>query len=123
VTPEQFDLACHAQGKSYEMLAWQSHQYAHFRFTGKFAEKSLIWDAHLYTLAYYFSQVVESSQPLRVRQFIEVGELTPSGRRIDIGLNLPVIDEPAIVKTMIMVRQYKGLASGRYEYGETINVS
>lgn len=105
------------------MVACQSHQYAHFRFTGNFAQKSLIWDAHLYTLAYYFNQVVESSQPHRVRQFIHVGELTPAGRRIEIGLNLSVIDEPTIVKTMIMVRQYKRLASGRYEYGETVNVS
>jgi hypothetical protein len=123
VTPEQFDLACQAQGKSYEMLTWHAHQYAHFRFTGEFAEKSLIWDAHLYTLAYYFNTVVESSQPHRARQFIDVGELTPSGRCIHIGLNLPEIDEPAIIKTMIMVRQYKRLASGRYEYGETVDVS
>ena len=123
MTPEQFELACQAQGKTHEMVAWPSNQYAHFRFTGNFAQKSLIWDAHLYTLAYYFNQVVESSQPHQVRQFIDVGELTPAGRQIEIGLNLPVIDEPAIVKTMIMVRQYKRLASGRYEYGETVNVS
>ena len=123
MTPEQFETACQAQGKTYEMVAWQSDQYAHFRFTGNFEQKSLIWDAHLYTLAYYFNQVVVSSQPHRVRQFINVGEITPSGRRLEIGLNLPRIDEPAIVKTMIMVRQYKRLASGRYEYGETVNVS
>ena len=122
VTPEQFESVCLSEGKTFQQLDTCEDQYAHFRFTGIFAQKSLIWDAHLYTLAYYFNRVVESSQPHRVKQFIEVGEHTCNGRRIDIGLHLPVIDEPAIIKTMIMIRQYKRLASGRYEYGEIVSV-
>ena len=123
MNPEEFDATCQAQGKSYELVATEGDFYAHFRFTGKFTQIPVIWDAHLYTLAYYFNQVVESSQPHPARQFIDVGKLTKFGRRIDIALNIQAIDEPAIVKTMIMVRQYKRLASGRYEYGETVNVS
>lgn len=121
--PEQFDNSSQIQGKTYELIGIDGTQHAHFRFSGNFAQKTVIWDAHLYTLAYYFNQVVKSSQPQSARQFIEVGELTESGRRIQIALNVPVIDESTIVKTIIMVRQYKRLASGRYEYGETIKVS
>jgi len=123
VNPEEFDKNRRACGERYQLIDTDSDQYAHFCFTGNFQQKPVVWDAHLYTLAYYFKQVVVSSQPHPARQFIEVGELTDTGRFISIGLNLPAIDEPAIIKTMIMVRQYKRLASGRYEYGETINLS
>jgi hypothetical protein len=123
VTPDEFDAQCRAMGKSYQIIAAPNNRYTHFRFTGIFLQQNVIWDAHLYTLAYYCTEVVETSRPLQARQFIEVGELAPSGRIIRIGLNLPVIDEPAITKTMIMVRQYKRLASGHYEYGEIINLT
>ena len=122
MNPEEFENHWRKQGKPYELISLDDTDHAHFRFTGNFAQKAVIWDAYLYTLAYYFNQVVESSQPRPARQFIDVGELTEFGRRIDIALNVPVIDEPAIAKTIIMVRQYKRLASGRYEYGETIKV-
>jgi hypothetical protein len=123
VEPEEFEAYCLAKGKPYELINPGRDQYAHFRFSGKFLQQSVIWDAHLYTLAYYFNEVVETSQPHQARQFIEVGEPSSSGRIIRIALSLPVIDEPAIIKTMIMIRQYKRLASGHYEYGETINLA
>ena len=121
--PEEFAAYCLAKGKPYELLNTGSDQYAHFRFSGNFLQQPVIWDAHLYTLAYYFNEVVETSQPLQARQFIEVGELNSSGRVIRIALNLPMIDEPAIIKTIIMIRQYKRLASGHYEYGEMIKLA
>jgi len=123
VNPEEFDKHCLAQGKSYEPVGHIGNQYTHFRFSGKFLQQPVIWDAHLYTLAYYMNEVLRTSRPHRARQFIDVGELSTSGRIIRIALNLPVIDEPAIIKTMIMIRQYKRLASGRYEYGETIKLT
>lgn len=96
---------------------------AHFRFVGDFMGKPTIWDAHLYTLAYYVYEVAEISQPgSSIRPFIHVGDVDKMGRKIEIGLNLLSIDEPAIIKTMIMVRQYKRLAIGRHNFGETISV-
>ena len=123
MNPEEFATHLLAQGKSYQLIKCERDQYAHFRFCGKFLQQDVIWDAHLYTLAYYFNKVVETCRPPQVRQFIDVGELTATGRCIRIALHLPAIDEPAIIKTMIMVRQYKRLASGHYEYGETINLA
>ena len=97
----------------------KSHQ--RVRFEGCFANQPLIWDAHIYTLTYYFRQVKKLS-PARIhrRAFFEVGDLNEHGRKIEIGLHLPYLDVPSLKKTMIMVRQYKRLALGRYEYGETI---
>lgn len=109
--------------RDFESLSRLNGKYVHFRFVGDFMGESIIWDVHLYTLAYYVNEVAENSQPgTSIRQFIHVGDMDKAGRKIEIGLNLLHIDEPAIRKTMIMVRQYKRLAIGRHEYGETISV-
>ncbi len=123
MTPEEFDQQCRQTGKDWQLIDLRDGHYARFRFSGKFEEKPLIWDAHLFTLAYYFNNVVETGQHQQTaRQFIDVGQVDDFGRRITIALNIPEINEPAIAKTIIMVRQYKRLASGRYEYGETVRV-
>ena len=110
-------------GQEYECLRLVGNGMAHFRFIGNFEGENTIWDAHLYTLAYYVEKVAELSQPdASHRQFIDVGEMSEMGRKLEIGLNLPKIDEAAILKTMIMVRQYKKLHCGRHEYGEKISV-
>ena len=97
--------------------------YVRFRFRGSLEGKEVVWDAHLYTLAYYVKEVVRPSRPgSSVRQFIHVGDVGKTGRKIEIGLNLPGVDEAAIHKTIIMIRQYKRLSYGRHEYGETISV-
>lgn len=123
MTPEEFDRQCRAEGKDYRLLEKRDNEYAHFQFTGIFEGNSLIWDAQLYTLAYYFNKVVEAGQsPREVRQFIDVGEAFGDMRHIRIALNLQAIDAPAISKTMIMIRQYKRLLRGRYEYGDSIRL-
>jgi len=107
----------------YESLTTLNSGYVRFRFIGEFMGKSIIWDAHLYTLAYYVYEVANLSHAnASIRQFIHVRDESKMGRKIEIGLNLSLIDEPAIVKTMIMVRQYKRLTNGLHEYGETISV-
>ena len=109
--------------QEYECLGPVGNGMAHFRFIGNFEGEATIWDAHLYTLAYYVKKVAEISQPdASLRQFIYIGEMSEVGRELEIGLNLPKIDEAAILKTMIMVRQYKRLHRGRHEYGEKISV-
>jgi len=41
---------------------------------------------------------------------------TFTGRRV--VLDIPRIDEPAILRTIIMIRNYKRLYPGRHEFGE-----
>jgi hypothetical protein len=102
---------------SYELVEKNSDQHCKFRFTGKFLGSDVIWDAELVTLAFYASKTGMQ----RLQQFIDVGEDGEHGRSITIALNLPTIDEPAILKTIIMVRQYKRLLTGRHAYGEFIS--
>jgi hypothetical protein len=101
----------------YEIVEKTSDQHCNFRFAGKFLGEDVIWDARLITLAYYARETGKR----RLQQFIEVGESCEHGRRITIALNLPGIDEPAILKTTVMIRQYKRLSSGHHAYGEFIS--
>lgn len=119
----QFELQRQKAGLDYDMLSPMGQSYAHFRFIGHFRSAPTIWDAHLYSLAYYFKEIRPSASATQpVRQFILVGDESDTGRKITIGLNLPIIDKPVIMKTMIMIRQYKRLRYGCYEYGELITI-
>lgn len=106
--------------QDYELLSTLPGPFAHFRFTGVFEQKTTIWDASIYSLdAYYKNNASAITSHTIRRPFIEVGELTQQGRRIIIGLALDKIEQSTIIKTMIMIRQYKRLRAGKHEFGET----
>lgn len=114
--PTEFEQQLASQQRKFELLSPLGEQYCHIRFTGPFKGELIIWDAYLQSLAYYLKTQI--NQAPATRQFIEVGEPGEYGRQIRIGLNLTIIDEPAILKTLVMIRQYKLLAPGRHEFGE-----
>jgi hypothetical protein len=116
--PGEFEQHLAKQQQRYELLLPLGGDHCHLRFSGPYQGKLVIWDAYLQTLAYYVRNRAPAD-PL-ARQFIEVGDEGPQGRLIRIGLNLPKIDEPVVLKTLIMVRQYKRLALGRHEFGEWV---
>ena len=49
--------------------------------------------------------------------YIEIRDGSESVFQIQVGLDLPIIDEQVIRKTIIMIRNYKRLAIGRIEFG------
>ena len=103
----------------YELLSSVPGPFAHVRFTGVFEHKNTIWDAYIYSLAAYAKHNISVvTAPGAMRPFIDVGEMTPQGRHIIIGLALDKIEQSTIIKTMIMIRQYKRLSAGRHEFGE-----
>lgn len=75
------------------------------RFQGRFENRDVTWEATV--------QCVPVSEP----QFIDVGEPAGDCRPIAIGLHVEQIDEAVLHKTVIMIRQYKGLQRGRYRFG------
>lgn len=96
--------------------------HVHVRFTGPFQGRQIIWDTRIVTLE-YVSRELQSGQsrgdrPV-LRQFIEVGSAANGTRMLRIGLNVERIDEPVILKAIIMIRQYKLLREGCHEYGQT----
>jgi hypothetical protein len=94
------------------------------RFAGRFYGRPVRWDAEILTLNERRRRLQAAGEvsggELTLRQFIEIGEETAEGRRLTVGLNLPAIDEPAVRKTMVMIRNYKRLRCGRHDYGEPV---
>ncbi len=116
--PIEFEQQLASHRQKFELLSPLGESCCHIRFTGPFQGKLVLWDAYLQTLSYY---VRNQPSPLEsARQFIEVDDVSELGRLIRIGLNVSIIDEPVILKSLIMIRQYKRLAPGRHEYGEVL---
>ncbi len=86
-------------------------------FSGPFQGEIVIWDATFISLA--TRQAGEKPDDLR-RNFIDIGDHTAHGIALTVGLNVACFDLPTIRKAMLMVRQYKRLARGRYEFGPPI---
>ncbi|HEY5604222.1 MAG TPA: hypothetical protein VIM41_14055 [Gammaproteobacteria bacterium] len=73
-------------------------------FTGWFESRAVVWLAAIRCL------------PPGAQQYIDVQVDNPAYPRIDIGLPLTAINVPDILKTIMLVRQYKNLHRGRHEF-------
>ncbi|HSH29841.1 MAG TPA: hypothetical protein VK971_08035 [Thiohalobacter sp.] len=89
----------------YRLRAPPGETEARFEFIGRFDQCAVIWEACLRALG--------SGQR---DQFIEIGPAAGERRRLTVGLALDRIDPPAILKTVIMIRNYKRLREGRHEW-------
>jgi len=93
---------------------------ASISFLGPFQGQVILWNMTLSTLAHLQTDdsgnnSVEAG--LVKRPFIEIKDGQEGVFQIEVGLDLPLIDEPVIRKTIIMIRNYKLLAIGRIEFG------
>ena len=90
-------------------------------FIGVFHGQSVLWQMTLATLGHWTiagSKVhLNAESKLFNQPFIEIDEGQEGVFPIRVGLNLDLIDEPVIKKTIIMVRNYKRLALGRSGFG------
>ena len=86
---------------------------AHIQFPGKFNNNNVTWDAKIYTLK---SLATTAKQGLK--QFIDITNQDNEKLSISIALNVNKISTPEILKTIIMINNYKNLKVGRHEYGE-----
>jgi hypothetical protein len=84
--------------------------------------KPVNWNAHIMTLSWYVKNRPDCLSDT-IKQFIKI---TPSEENGDfalkIGLATVRIDHPAILKTIIMIQNYKRLRIGRHEYGEPVRI-
>ncbi len=90
-------------------------------FLGPFHGKIVLWDMTLVTLQYHrptaSSDVVVKKSEAIICPYIEIKEKGEGAYLLKVGLDVEIIDEPAIKKTIIMMRNYKRLAVGRIEFG------
>ena len=140
---QPYPLACAIHGTHFTLLAPLEPGQVHFTFTGRqppwmaeaqsvmstlrektqeqffhFQNQDIVWDTTLVTLAHYRTMQPESAQTSACSAFMEIGDETACGRAIRVALEIPRIDEPVILRTIIMIRQYKGLRPGRHVFGE-----
>jgi hypothetical protein len=115
---QAYPLARELHGICYTLLAAPDSGQAHFTFSGRFQNREIVWDASLLTLARYHSGQPAASQPVVRSAFLDIGSAGAHGRAIRIALDIDQIDEPAILRSIIMIRNYKRLRPGRHEFGE-----
>lgn len=113
------------QGNRYLALSPIDQPRVRICFPGQIEGREIIWDADFRTLRYEYEQVrAENTAPAStIRQYIHIhpaqGERVP----IIVALNVPQFDEPAILKTLIMIHNYKRLRLGRHEFGQPAHFS
>jgi hypothetical protein len=113
---EDFRLALAKCGADYITVSPSDGNSAHIRFLGMFEDSPVIWDATVVALARGHSeQGCDNAVPQR--QYLEIAPQGPSLRRIRVGLNVAAIDAAVLLKTIIMVRKYKRLHTGRHDLG------
>jgi len=90
----------------------------HIHFPGQFNNNKIIWDATIQTLE---SIELDKSEK-GIKQFIHIidngNDVNNDIKSISIGLNVKSISKPEILKTIIMITNYKDLRIGRHEYGK-----
>ncbi len=124
-SPHELERLLQQQGRRYQALSPINGPEVHIRFPGRFQDQAIIWDAHLLTLQRVYEQMAAETDTSSVtcRQFIEISAGNDDLVPITVALNVPQFDEPAILKTMIMIHNYKRLRLGRHEFGEPVRFS
>ena len=99
----RFKAELAASGADYQCLTPLDARAVRLRFIGRFRGQEVVWDAELLALG-------EDA----AAQFIEIGAPGPQGVALRVGLRRDSIDRPTLLKTLIMVRNYKRLRPGRH---------
>ena len=115
MSPTSFPQTLERHGIRYSLLDSPEPDRARFAFTGSFAGCETLWDTTLVTLRRHLAG--SACDPVAARPFLEIGADTGHGRPLTVALDIAVVDEPAILRTIIMLRQYKRLRVGRFEFG------
>ena len=117
MAPADYPCRRTLRGIRFTLLQPVLPEQARFAFAGPFAGEETIWDATLLTLDAWHQLQPPATDPVQRHAFIEVGAATAQGRGVRIVLDIPAIDEAVILRTIIMLRQYKRLRIGQHEFG------
>ena len=111
----------------YKLQQRHSADHVEVEFSGTLHNQPVTWHAHIRTLHDYCLHELTSSREhdsntsgiIHIQPFIDIS-IENNIHRLTVALNLPVIDDAAILRTIIMIRQYKRLKPGRHQYGDII---
>lgn len=118
----QSPLTNHQRQFNYTALSPLGGQTAHIQFKGLFQGQEVLWDTRLITLQEIHRQDMSTGKyqevdSISLLQFIEINEKSAAEFALTVGIDVPAIDAPTVLKTIIMIHNYKRLRRGRHEYG------
>ena len=87
---------------------------ARLEFTGAFEGIDTTWDATVWPLGDYPDPLPCEGD---AQQFMDIGNTDHGVTPITIGLNIPELDDRALLMALIMVRKYKRLRRGLICFG------
>lgn len=108
---EHLRTALRAAQADYALLSPLPGTLAHARFIGPFAGRDVLWDMQLMTLARY-AQMYGRPTAEGLRGLMHIAPGSEHAYRLEVALNVPLIDEPSLRKTIVMMRNYKQLRLG-----------
>lgn len=124
VTLNRFKKSCAKSGQTYIISGKAPALRVKLQFTGKLNSEEVLWDAEFQTLAsYHNEQLAGQSEKQRAREvysFLEIQEPSKQVAKLHVVLATPLIDEPTIKKTIIMIRCYKRLKIGKHVFGKNL---
>lgn len=109
-----FPRTVERHGIRYTLLEAPTPNRARFTFTGPFESEEVTWDTTLLALPGASPMDPDSPRP----DYIDVGETGELGRRLTVALAVTAIDDAVILRTIIMIRQYRRLHHGRHGFSQ-----
>jgi len=85
----------------------------YLQFEGVLEGVAVVWHACVQTVKEYSKNSLVDEDP---KQFINI-EKKDGLYKLEVALNIKQIDQPALERTIIMIRKYKRLSVGYHEYG------
>ena len=116
----QVELA--SRGSEYLLLSPLPDSVADVRFIGRFDGRDVVWEMRLYTLDRYAIERgnAPAAPDVRPRGLMVIEPLAGQTMRVEVALRLPEIGEPAVRKTIVMLRNYRRLRPGLRTWGDAV---
>jgi hypothetical protein len=108
---EQVRAALAANGADFVLLSNLPDTRAHVRFLGRFEGRAVLWDMQLYTLERYEQERGKVGDSA-LRGLMQIAPVSENVYQLEVALNVPLLDEPALKKTIVMMRNYRQLHLG-----------
>jgi len=117
---EQLRATLAANAEDFVLLSTLPDTAAHAQFIGRFEGRDVVWDMHLYTLQRYWQErdAVPAAADLSLRGFMNIAPGIAQVYRLEVALNVALIDAPTIKKTIMMIRHYRMLRVGQHRWGD-----
>lgn len=112
----------HNDQEVFSLLNSDNNSQATIEFDALFKNEYIRWQAEIKTLIRWQTDLAKTRNHRQItRQFIEIpANQTGQLRQIRVGLQVDRIDQAVLLKTVIMLRQYKKLDTGWHSFGDNI---